>query len=114
VGRLPFDTTEAETEIMEGPLAEYSGPKLALFKWAHMAKLFVYAVLVAALFVPGPLTAYYPVNLVLLLAEAAVLVLLVTVVAAVNARYRIDQAIRYYAVLFMVALAGLVLAILGY
>jgi len=26
VGRLPFDTTEAETEIMEGPLMEYSVP----------------------------------------------------------------------------------------
>ena len=32
VGRVPFDIAEAETEIMEGPMMEYSGPKLALFK----------------------------------------------------------------------------------
>ncbi len=29
---MPFDIAEAETEIMDGPLTEYSGPKLALFK----------------------------------------------------------------------------------
>ena len=52
VGRAPFDVTEAETEIMEGPLMEYSGPKLALFKYAFMIKLFVYAGLFTALFVP--------------------------------------------------------------
>lgn len=32
VQRVPFDMSAAETEIMEGPLMEYSGPKLALFK----------------------------------------------------------------------------------
>ena len=30
VQRVPFDISEAETELMEGPLMEYSGPKLAL------------------------------------------------------------------------------------
>ena len=43
VGRMPFDTSEAETEIMEGPVVEYSGPKLALFKYARMVKLFVFS-----------------------------------------------------------------------
>lgn len=109
VGRLPFDITEAETEIMEGPLIEYSGPKLALFKYARMVKLFVYSGLFVALFVPripaipGWLTAL------IFLVEQSVLVLLSTVLAATHARYRIDQAIRYYAALFvtgLVALAG--------
>ena len=49
---MPFDMSEAETEIMEGPLMEYSGPKLALFKYAQMAKLVVYSALFVALFVP--------------------------------------------------------------
>jgi len=53
VGRVPFDIAEAETEIMEGPLVEYSGPKLALFKYSQMVKLFVYCALFAALFALG-------------------------------------------------------------
>ena len=52
VQRVPFDISEAETELMEGPLIEYSGPKLALFKYAQMAKLIVYSALFVTLFVP--------------------------------------------------------------
>ena len=32
LGIVPFDIPEAETEVLEGPLLEYSGPALALFK----------------------------------------------------------------------------------
>ncbi len=42
------------------------------------------------------------------------LVLLVTLVAATPARYRIDQALRFFASLLLVALGALVLAIYGY
>jgi len=42
------------------------------------------------------------------------LVLLVTVVAATHARYRIDQAIRYFAGLLAAAFAALVLAGYGH
>ncbi len=52
VQRVPFDISEAETELMEGPLMEYSGPKLALFKYAQMAKLVIYSALFVGLFVP--------------------------------------------------------------
>jgi formate hydrogenlyase subunit 4 len=113
VGRVPFDIAEAETEIMEGPLVEYSGPKLALFKYAHMAKLFVYAALVADLFFPWGNGLIFPVGAVVLLAKVLVLVLLVTLLAATHARYRIDQAIRYYACLFGFSMVALVLAVWG-
>ncbi len=54
VQRVPFDISEAETELMEGPLMEYSGPKLALFKYAQMAKLVIYSALVrSAVSCPG-------------------------------------------------------------
>lgn len=112
VGRMPFDVTEAETEIMEGPLVEYSGPKLALFKYSRMIKLFVYTALFTALFLPHSLTGYYLVDLFFFLAVQAVLMLIVTVVAATHARYRIDQVVRYYVVLFSLALLALALAIL--
>jgi len=113
VGRLPFDVAEAETEIMEGPLVEYAGPKLALFKYAQMAKVVAYSALVIALFCPWG-TGTYGVDLVLFLAKVLVLVLVVTLVAATHARYRIDQAVRYYAGLLAVSFAALALAVWGY
>lgn len=114
VGRLPFDTTEAETEIMEGPMIEYSGPKLALFKFAHMSRTFVYGSLFIGLFAPWGSDWVYPLSLLALLIKLFVLVLIVTVVAATHARYRIDQVIRYYAVLFSVSMGALVLAVCGW
>ncbi len=95
LGRLPFDVAEAETELMEGSLMEYSGPKLALFKFTQMAKLVVYGALVVSLFFPWGSGLPVPLNLVSLLAKLVLLVLVVTLVAATHARYRIDQAIRY-------------------
>lgn len=113
VGRLPFDVTEAETEIMEGPLMEYSGPKLALFKFARMVKLFVYTGLFVAIFIPKiPAASGWFVAPVFLV-EQGLLVLLSTVLAATHARYRIDQAIRYYIILFCVGLAALILSLFG-
>ena len=40
--------------------------------------------------------------------------LLVTVIAATHARYRIDQALRYFAALLGTSVVGLVLATFGY
>jgi len=113
VGRVPFDVTEAETEIMEGPLIEYSGPKLALFKYAWMAKMFVYTALFIALFVPPISTGLYVADVLVFLLMQAVLMLIVTLVAATHARYRIDQVIRYYLVLFVLGLLALTMAVIG-
>ena len=114
IGRLPFDITEAETELMEGPLMEYSGPKLALFKFTQMAKVVVYGSLLVALFVPWGSGLPAPVNLLALLAKLFVLVLAVTLVAATHARYRIDQAVRYYLGLLGASFVALGLAMAGY
>ena len=114
IGRLPFDVAEAETELMEGSLMEYSGPKLALFKFTQMAKVVVYGALVVSLFFPWGSGLPAPLNLVALLAKLALLVLAVTLVAATHARYRIDQAIRYYGGLLGVSLVALLLALYGF
>lgn len=113
VGRVPFDTAEAETEIMEGPVMEYSGPKLALFKLARMSKLFVYSALFVALFAPWGSGLFYPLSLIIFLAKVFGVVLFVTLIAATHARYRIDQAVRYYAGLFALSLVALVFAVNG-
>ena len=110
VQRVPFDMTEAETEIMEGPLIEYSGPKLAIFKYAQMAKLIVFSALFIGLFVPWGSELVFPLSWILFWVKVFILVLMVTVLAATHARYRIDQAIRYFAALLAVGVVALILA----
>jgi len=107
VQRMPFDISEAETEIMEGPLVEYSGPKLALLKYTSMAKLVIYSALFVGLFDPWGSELVFPLGWLTFWLKVFGLVVLVTVVAATHARYRIDQAIRYFASLLVVALAAL-------
>jgi len=51
-GRIPFDLAEAEPEIQEGPLTEYSGRALALLKWSLALKQVVVIALFLAVFVP--------------------------------------------------------------
>lgn len=114
VGRVPFDISEAETEIMEGAMIEYSGPKLALFQYASMAKLVVYSALFVSMFIPWGSGLPFPVSFVLFWAKVAVMVLLVTAVAATHARYRIDQAIRYFAIMLAVSLVTLAAAGYGF
>jgi NADH:ubiquinone oxidoreductase subunit H len=114
VQRVPFDSGEAETEIMGGALMEYSGPKLALLKYAQMAKLVIYSALFVALFVPWGSGLVFPLGWLWFWAKVFGLVLLVTLVAATHARYRIDQAIRYFVGLLAVSLVALILASYGY
>jgi formate hydrogenlyase subunit 4 len=114
VQRVPFDMSEAETEIMEGPLIEYSGPKLAIFKYAQMAKLVVFSALFIGLFVPWGSDLVFPLGWLLFWVKVFILVLMVTVLAATHARYRIDQAIRYFAILLAVGFVALILASNGF
>jgi formate hydrogenlyase subunit 4 len=114
VQRVPFDISEAETELMEGPIMEYSGPKLALLKYAQMAKLVIYSALFVGLFLPWGSGLVFPFGWLLFWGKVFGLVLLVTLVAATHARYRIDQAVRYFAGLLAVALVALILAGYGY
>lgn len=52
MGKIPFDVAEAEQELQEGPLTEYSGAGLALAKWGLGQKQVVMAALFVALFLP--------------------------------------------------------------
>lgn len=51
-GKLPFDVSEAEQELQEGALTEYSGRGLALMKWGCYMKQLAIAALFIAVFVP--------------------------------------------------------------
>jgi len=52
MGKLPFDLAEAEQELQEGPLAEFSGRSLALMKWGIYLKQVVLVSLFLAVFLP--------------------------------------------------------------
>ncbi|KAA5612219.1 NADH-quinone oxidoreductase subunit H [Rhodovastum atsumiense] len=95
LGVVPFDVPEAETEVLEGPLLEYSGPALALFKVMSALKAAVVLNLGIALFLPiGP--GGIAGLLVWLVEMTALMLLSVTVVRLSAARMRIDQAFTFF------------------
>lgn len=97
MGVAPFDIPEAETEIIEGPLLEYGGPLLALYQMGGALKTFVVLGLGVALFFPGLISDWWPLNLLWFLAKCLGLMLVsLTLVKAANGRFRIDQAFRFY------------------
>lgn len=52
LGKLPFDQAEAEQELQEGPLAELSGPSLAIAKLAMSMKQVIVVAWFCAIFIP--------------------------------------------------------------
>ena len=95
LGIVPFDIPEAETEVMEGPLIEYSGPALALFKIMCALKAVVVLGLGVALFMPLPLAGLAA--LVGWLVQMLALTLAgVTAVRVGAGRMRIDQAFVFF------------------
>jgi hydrogenase-4 component C len=52
LGKLPFDMAEAEQEVQEGALTEYSGRGLALMKWGLSMKQMMVAALFVTIFFP--------------------------------------------------------------
>jgi hydrogenase-4 component C len=52
MGKLPFDLAEAEQELQEGPLTEFSGKSLALMKWGIYMKQVAIVALFLAVFLP--------------------------------------------------------------
>lgn len=113
LAKLPFDIAEAETEIMEGPFVEYSGPKLALFKWAIYAKMVIYISLFLEIFLPWPKTGILVADLLLNLIKVFIIAGLVELIELVNPRLRIDQALNYFKGVAVLALVGLAFALIG-
>ena len=94
LGTIPFDTPEAKTEILDGPLLEYSGAALGLFKAMSALKAVVVLNLGVCLFFPtAPANpSALLVHLVKLLPMAAG----VTVLRVSMGRMRVDQAFRFF------------------
>ncbi len=94
LGIPPFDIPEAEAEVLEGPLVEYSGPPLGLLKLTSAIKTVVVIGLGVAMFFPnGPAGIF---GLVVFMVKCLVMVLAVSVLKAAVGRLRIDQAVMFY------------------
>jgi hydrogenase-4 component C len=52
LGKLPYDLAEAEQELQEGPLAEYSGPSFAMIKMSLSMKQIIVITWLIAIFLP--------------------------------------------------------------
>lgn len=114
-GSHPFDAAEAETEICEGMLAEYSGKPLGVYKLSHAIKLLTMTSLFVALFLGGLGTGIAVLDGVIHVALCAVVtVVTISFVHAITARLRIEQIFKFYwTVVSGLALISLVLAWFG-
>ncbi len=73
MGKLPFDLAEAEQELQEGPLSEYSGAGFALLKWGISLKQLVVLQMFVGVFIPwGQMTQFSVSGLLLAVVIAAI------------------------------------------
>ena len=114
-GNHPFDAAEAETEICEGMLAEYSGAPLAVYKLTHAIKVLTLTSLFVALFLGGVGVGIPAVDALIVFALCIVVTaIFISLVHAVTARLKIEQLFKYYwTVVSGLALVSLVLAWYG-
>ena len=111
---VPFDMPEAETEIVGGPLVEYSGSALAMYKLMKNMLLFVLPFFLMIMFLGGidftsPLTIFYGVL------KYISIVAIITVIRNTNPRIRIDQAVRFFwGPVTVLAIVAVILAFKGF
>lgn len=115
VGTQPFDVAEAETEICEGPLVEYSGGPLAMFKLNTAMKMFIMTALFTAMFLGGISTGILALDVLILVVICIVLTILcMTTIHAVTARLKIEHLFKFYwTIVTGLALISLILVWIG-
>ena len=111
----PFDIAEAETEIAEGALTEYSGLPLAAYKLTHTVKVYVMSALFVTMFLGGIHTGSAILNFIILIVLCAVVTFLsMTLPHAVCARLKVEQVFKlFWTVVTGLALLSLILVWYG-
>lgn len=126
VGSQPFDVAEAETEICEGPLVEYSGTPLAFFKLNTSLKMFIMTALFTSLFLGGfscenwfggavPKVICLLINgLIVVIISILLTLICMTLIHASAARFKIEHLFKFYwTIVSGLALISLILVWIG-
>jgi NADH-quinone oxidoreductase subunit H len=99
--RIPFDSPHAAQEIVGGPLAEYSGTRLALIHLMSDMELVAGSALIAALFLGGFdyigfLSGFggSALGFIVLLAKTLLIIFILSCIKAAFARLRIEQMVN--------------------
>ncbi|MFH1901124.1 MAG: complex I subunit 1 family protein [Candidatus Omnitrophota bacterium] len=109
---VPFDIPEAETEIIGGPLIEYSGTGLAIYRLTKNMLLFVLPFFLMILLMGG--LRFDGIHLLFGILKYVGVVALITVIRNTNPRVRIDQAMRFFwGPMTLLAAVAVVLALFG-
>ncbi|MFW5862807.1 MAG: NADH-quinone oxidoreductase subunit H, partial [Spirochaetota bacterium] len=82
-------------------------------KYSMRLKQMFYAALFVTVFIPYMATGYFIADLAIQLAEVAVVFVFISLIGSTNPRLRIDQAVKYYAVLIVAAIATVGLSVYG-
>ena len=108
----PFDIAEAETEIVEGPLMEYSGPLLAFWKLNHHIMYVTYPMILIVLFLGG--FNFQGIGILWAILKYLLIVVLMIILKNTNPRLQIDNALKFFwKILAPLAFIGVILAVLG-
>ena len=91
--RVPFDAPEAETEIVAGPLTEYTGRTLAVFRLMSDVLMVVGAGLIVSVFLGG--LPGGPLGFPVFVLETLAVVVVLSLIRAVTARLRIEQVVAF-------------------
>ncbi len=113
LGMVPFDMSEAETEITHGVFIEYSGAPYALIKLTKYILLFILPVFVVAVLLGG--MHFEGINILWSILKLLGVVLLLTLIRNTNPRLKIRQAMLFFMVwMNLFAVASIVLSYLGW
>jgi NADH-quinone oxidoreductase subunit H len=108
----PFHIPEAETELVEGPLMEYSGPLLAFWKLNHHIMYVAYPLLLVLLFFGG--FQLHGLGILWAVLKYLVIVVLMILIKNTNPRIRIDTALHFFwKIAAPLGIIAMILAVLG-
>ncbi len=110
-GKLPFDLSEAEQELMGGILLEQGGWRLALYRWTFFVKWFIVTWLFCEAFLP--VIAPFPLSILLLLVKVFIVFFIAAVLETLLARLRLDHARAFFIHIAFFVLFALAFALIG-
>jgi NADH-quinone oxidoreductase subunit H len=108
----PFDIPEAETEIVEGPLMEYSGPPLAFWKLNHFMMYVIFPFFLISIFLGG--FTLSGLGILWFILKYLGIIVVMIIIKNTNPRIRIDTALKFFwKYASPIGLLAIILAILG-